>query len=196
MCPSPSLLVIAGPNGSGKSTIQAGIPAVGQYVNADEIQRYLHCDALQAAQIAEKTRENLLRSGVNFTFETVLSTRRNLNLIQRAKAAGYDITCIFVLTVDPEINVRRVAQRVAKGGHPVPEEKIRSRYHRALGLLPELLRCCHRVYIFDNSRDRQEGQAVLIVECVDGQLSLYPCDVWPLSKLRELTGYEEDETKG
>ena len=192
MYSSPSLLVFAGPNGSGKSTIQAGMPVVGQYVNADEIQRYRKCSALEAAQIAERTREELLRRGEDFTIETVLSTRRNLDLIQRAKAAGYDVTGIVMLTADPSINVRRVAQRVLKGGHPVPEEKIRSRYARFLKLLPELIRSCDRAYVFDNSKERGEGQPALIVEYAEGELAMHPNDVWPMDKLEELTKYEKN----
>lgn len=187
MYSNPSLLVFAGPNGSGKSTVQSGIPIVGSYVNADEIQRHLNCDTLQAAQIAERTREYFLKRRMDFTFETVLSTRRNLDLIRRAKEVGYDVTCIFVLTAHPDINVQRVAQRVSKGGHPVPEEKIRSRYDRSLRLLPELFLYCDRVYVFDNSKDRQEGQAALILEYAEGELRMHPCDVWPMSKLKKLT---------
>ena len=85
----PCLLVFAGPNGSGKSTITRNIPLCGLYVNADEIKRISGCTDLEAAQEAEQLREALLASGKDFTFETVLSTDRNLNLLERAKEKGY-----------------------------------------------------------------------------------------------------------
>jgi len=44
---------------------------------------------LDAAQIAEKMREDALEKGIDFTFETVLSTERNLDLLRRAKEKGY-----------------------------------------------------------------------------------------------------------
>lgn len=81
----PCILVFAGPNGSGKSTITKKIPLCGLYVNAYEIKRISGCTDLEAAQEAEQLREVLLASGKDFTFETVLSTDRNLNLLQRAK---------------------------------------------------------------------------------------------------------------
>jgi len=48
----------------------------------------------------------------------------------------------YVGLEDPERNVARVAARVARGGHAIPEETIRARYPRSLenliGLLPRL----------------------------------------------------------
>lgn len=54
------LTVYGGPNGSGKSTITEQHKPTGPYVNADMIQKYLGCTALEAAVNAEKTRELLL----------------------------------------------------------------------------------------------------------------------------------------
>lgn len=102
----PEVVVFAGPNGSGKSTITAVLRPVNMpYVNADDIQRILGCDVLEAAQKAEQRREEYLKSGESFCFETVLSTPRNLDLLKRAKDAGFFIRCYYVLTADPYINV-------------------------------------------------------------------------------------------
>ena len=81
----PSILVIAGPNGSGKSTVTKGLPVIGLYVNADEIKKASKCSDLEAAQEAEMIRRALLEAGQDFTFETVLSTDRNLLLLEEAK---------------------------------------------------------------------------------------------------------------
>ena len=78
------LTVYGGPNGSGKSTITEQHKPTGHYVNADMIQKYLGCTALEAAQIAENTRERLLAQGESFTMESVLSTDRNYTLMERA----------------------------------------------------------------------------------------------------------------
>ena len=61
------------------------------------------------------------------------------------------IRCIYVLTVNPDINVTRVKSREQAGGHGVPEDKIRSRYQKALKLIPELLSVCDVLHIYDNS---------------------------------------------
>ena len=89
----PEVVVFAGPNGSGKSTITDLLKPPYDYVNADEIKKHLKCTDLEAAQIAEKHREMLLESENDFSFETVLSTERNLNLLKRAKEKGYFIKC-------------------------------------------------------------------------------------------------------
>lgn len=114
LCSTPILMVMAGPNGSGKSTITAGYQTIGEYVNADDIQNHLSCDALKAAIITTNTREYLLSQQKDFTFETLLSTERNYDLMQRAKEMGYRVICIYVLTIDPKINISRVEQRKTK----------------------------------------------------------------------------------
>ena len=95
--------MFAGPNGSGKSTITERIRIIGKYVNADEIKRQLDCSDLESAVVAEATREYLLKNKKDFTFETVLSTPRNIDLMERAKVAGYQVVCIYILTKNPEI---------------------------------------------------------------------------------------------
>ena len=104
----PSILVIAGPNGSGKSTVTKGLPVIGLYVNADEIKKAAKCSDLEAAQEAEIIRRALLKARQDFTFETVLSTERNLFLLEEAEKNGYQICAVFVLTKDSAVNVRRV----------------------------------------------------------------------------------------
>ena len=147
----PEIVVFAGPNGSGKSTITELLKPPYDYVNADEIKKHLKCDDLTAAQIAEKQREELLLENKNFSFETVLSTTRNLELLKRAKEKGYFIKCFYVLTADPAINVARVEFRRMAGGHGVPEDKIIKRYNRALKLIAELIEVCDICNIYDNS---------------------------------------------
>ena len=143
----PEVIVFAGPNGSGKSTITKLARINEPYINADDIKRTTHCGDMDAAIKAEELRETALSERSDFTFETVLSTDRNLNLLKRAKEQGYFIRCIYVLTENPEINEIRVMARQSHGGHGVPADKIRSRYARCLNLLPELVNLCD-VYIY------------------------------------------------
>lgn len=147
----PEIIVFAGPNGSGKSTITKMANIIEPYVNADDIKRANHCTDLEAAVIAEKIRNELIDKSESFTFETVLSTDRNLKLLQKAKEKGYFIRCIYVLTANPQINVSRVFVRTLSGGHDVPKYKILERYDRALKLIPQLLDVCDVCHIYDNS---------------------------------------------
>ena len=129
----PEVIVYAGPNGSGKSTITKMAKTVGVYINADDIKKASLCTDLEAAVKAEELRESALDARNDFTFETVLSTRRNLDLLINAKKRGYFIRCIYVITSKPEINISRVKIREQSGGHGVPEDKIRTRYIFLLG---------------------------------------------------------------
>lgn len=147
----PEIIVFAGPNGSGKSMITQLAKVIKPYINADEIQRALNCSNMEAAEIADKLRREHIANMDSFTFETVLSTDRNLKLLQQAKEKGYFIRCIYVLTVDPMVNVLRVRTRVEDGGHDVPQDKIIARYKRGLKLIPELLKVCDICHIYDNT---------------------------------------------
>ena len=149
----PEVFVIAGPNGSGKSTITRMAKTVGEYINADDIKKTTLCSDLEAAMKAEDLREKMLCEKKDFTFETVLSTERNLNLLMRAKENGYFVRGIYVLTIDAGVNVARVNAREALGGHGVPEDKIRSRYSKALALIPRLVEVCDILHVYDNTNE-------------------------------------------
>lgn len=147
----PEVVVFAGPNGSGKTTFTELLKPPMDYINADEIKKNLKCSDLEAAQLAERQREEHIEHMEEFCFETVMSTERNLNLLEKARKRGYFIRCYYVLTADPIINVLRVRSRVESGGHDVPEEKIIVRYDRALALVSQVVHICDVCHIYDNS---------------------------------------------
>lgn len=181
------LLVFAGPNGSGKSTITSKITIVGKYTNADLIERELHLSSLDAAKNVEVTREALLANGEDFTIETVLSTERYLNMMDRAKNTGYYVTCIYVLTCNPEINVSRVKQRADDGYQaPIDPDKVRMRYIRGLKLIPRLLEVCNELYFFDNSPERGKGEPALIAKMINGFKEVFPNNIWSIEKIEAL----------
>lgn len=80
----PEIVVFAGPNGSGKSTFTELLKPPVDYINADEIKKNLRCTDLEAAQLAEKQREEHVSRMEDFCFETVLSTDRNLKLLKKS----------------------------------------------------------------------------------------------------------------
>lgn len=185
----PEVVVIAGPNGSGKSTYTEYILGPGQfadssfeYINADNIQSSTGCSALDAAIEATILRELAIFEKRNFAFETVLSTRRNLDLLIKAKSEGYFIRCFYFITVDSSINFQRVENRVAEGGHDVPKDKIESRYNKALGLVPELIKVCDSINIWDNSTDRPYR----IFQKKINQVKVFENPVWSKEKINNL----------
>lgn len=171
----PRLVMFAGPNGSGKSTItpsfQAESDFPSNYINPDEIALSLGGNimerAYEASSIAASHRDECIHNRESFAFETVMSHPSKLALLEKARGAGFDITLVFISTKDPRYNVARVQDRVAKGGHDVPEDKIISRYHRTHTYLPIAISLAHRTYIFDNTITPQLGAVLREGEIVE-----------------------------
>jgi len=186
----PSILVFAGPNGSGKSTITKYVEIIPPYINADDVKKSNQCSDLDAAVKAEELREKALSEKSNFTFETVLSTDRNLLLLKRAKEQGYFIKCVYVLTADPMINVMRVKSRFAAGGHDVPQDKILSRYTKALNLIPELVQICDIFHLYDNSI-----KPFRIFKKRKTEFFYEKNQFWSLEQIKKLTGIESPVAK-
>ena len=185
----PEVVVFAGPNGSGKSTFTELLKPPMDYINADEIKKNLKCSDLEAAQLAEKQREDHIEQMNEFCFETVLSTERNLRLLEKAKEKGYFIRCYYILTADPVINIWRVKSRVESGGHDVPEEKIISRYDRALGLVKDVVKVCDVCHIYDNSG----SQPFRIFKKRKDRYFYDECSDWYREDIQALTDIENME---
>ena len=179
----PEVIVFAGPNGSGKTTITNMARTVGDYINADDIKRTTLCTDIEAALKAEELRNAAIGEHKDFTFETVLSTDRNLKLLQLAKGEGYFIRAIYVLTADPNINVARVTSRVSTGGHGVPEDKIKSRYTKALALIPQLVEISDIVHIYDNTIE-----PFRIFKKRKDVYYRWENEFWNFEKIQQLTG--------
>ena len=184
----PEVIVFAGPNGSGKTTITGMAKTVGVYINADDIKRTTLCTDIEAAQKAEELREKMISEKRDFTFETVLSTDRNLLLLKKAKEQGYFVRCIYVLTANADINVARVSARQAIGGHGVPEDKIRSRYSKALALIPQLVEVCDILHVYDNTKE-----PFRIFKKRKDIYFHWENKYWDFEKISDLTGIKEYE---
>lgn len=169
----PMILVIAGPNGSGKSTFIQYFEKIGEYTNADDVVAATGMDNAEAARWVDKKRYEAIASKNDLTFETVLSSEYKLDILRKAKSEGYFIKCIFVLTVDPLINVARVQTRVAQGGHDVEKEKIISRYKKSLGNIKELLKICDILHVYDNTMEPRR-----IIRKHKEDISVFANDLW------------------
>jgi predicted ABC-type ATPase len=96
----PDLYIIAGPNGAGKTTASFTIlPQIfncREFVNADEIARGLspfnpESVSFEAGRIMLERIEQLIEVNQTFAFETTLSTRSYVSLIEGCKEKGYTI---------------------------------------------------------------------------------------------------------
>jgi len=131
------LYIISGCNGAGKTTASYTIlPEMldcNEFVNADEIAKGLspfnpNKIAIKAGRLMLTRISELLESGVDFAFETTLSTRSYVNTVKKAQEKGYLVTVLYFWLNSPELAVERVRIRVKEGGHNIPEKTIRRRY--------------------------------------------------------------------
>ena len=136
--PAKRIIIIAGPNGAGKTTLarellpnEAECPV---FINADLLAAGLdplrpERAAIQAGRMMLEMIDACVSRGENFAFETTLSGRGYARMIPRWQAQGYWVTLVFLRVSSPEAAIARVRQRVKEGGHDVPEEVIRRRFH-------------------------------------------------------------------
>ncbi len=136
------------------------------FINADIIQR----DQLknpdpkasyEAARIAETERQACLDARMSFVMESVFSHPSKLDLISEAVKRGYQIAIFHVGVNSPDLSVARVAKRVTRGGHPVPEDKIRARYARNGAIIRTAVKMSASGFIYDNSISGQAPRLIL-----------------------------------
>lgn len=163
----PVLHLLAGPNGSGKTTFfeQVLDPVLAlPFVNADRIatQRWPGDEVahgLDAALAAGAERDRMIDRRRSFVTETVFSHPSKLDLVARARTAGY-LTTLHVMLVPEDLAVARVGHRVHVGGHHVPEDKIRSRYRRTYSNIAQALTIAETTHVYDNTTARQAFRPV------------------------------------
>ncbi len=134
----PQIIVIAGPNGAGKSTLAATyIPPSVPFLNADEIAKGLTAEEtpnkdVMAGRIMLRQLDELEAQSASFAVETTLASRSLAPRITRLQASGYRFRLIYVWVPNADLSVQRVAERVRRGGHHIPEDVIRRRYEAGL----------------------------------------------------------------
>lgn len=156
----PTLYIVSGCNGAGKTTASYTVlPEIWdckEFVNADNIAAGLspfnpESAALEAGRIMLNRIRELLKEGVDFAFETTLSTRSYVSLVKEARQSGYEISLLYFWLDSPEHAIERVAQRVSEGGHHIPDDVVVRRYYRGLYNLVNLyIPKCDKWMVLDN----------------------------------------------
>lgn len=160
------LYIIAGCNGAGKTTASMTILPksllVKEFVNADEIAKGLspfnpEGVAIEAGRLMLDRIKYLLDKEESFSVETTLATRSYINLVKDARKRGYLVNIIYFWLESPELAIDRVAERVSKGGHNIPQDVILRRYSKGLYNLFNLFTKEVDVWaIYDNSEYKRE----------------------------------------
>lgn len=174
---------MAGPNGSGKSTSydNSDIEEFNRSVwiiNPDLLAARIRDTEglpldeanLQAVVRIERWLEASIEAHQTVGVETVLSSPKYRRLVELAKTKGFEVRLIYVILRSPDLNVERVRLRVRKGGHDVPEDKVRERYTRSLAQMPWFLDQADRAWILDNSGSEPR----LIAEKQGGEVTIDP----------------------
>jgi len=138
----PTLVLLAGPNGAGKTTFINQFlrerAETFQFVNPDEVARPLAPGSgrdLAAGRLVLERLEDLIAARADVVLETTLATRTHARRIRDWKAAGYRFELIYLRLPSVEISLARVAHRIERGGHGIPEETLRRRYPLSLQYL-------------------------------------------------------------
>ena len=189
---TPVIAVLAGVNGAGKSSVAGGfLEKEGDaFFNPDTVAQHirnLHPDIpltlanAHAWQIGKSLLEQAITSGRDYRFETTLGGRTIAQLLEQAARSGHRLHLWFCGLASADLHLRRVRNRVAHGGHDIPEEKIRERWNRSRENLIRLLPLIDHLRVYDNSAeaDPAEGhrpKPLLLLEMQRGKITA-PADL-------------------
>ncbi len=160
----PGIWVLAGTNGAGKSSVGGEIlrRAGGDYFNPDEIARQLrrshpgwtqrHTNS-KAWAIGVRLLDEAIQGGREHFFETTLGGRTVARKLESAIRAGFEVRIWYVGLESVELHLARVAARVARGGHDIPEADVRRRFDNSRRNLIRLTPGLAEMKLFDNSAD-------------------------------------------
>jgi predicted ABC-type ATPase len=163
--PDKQIVIIAGPNGAGKTTfVDQFLPSLFEtplFVNADKIASGLapfspESEAIQAGKLMLKQIDKYVAEGFSFSLETTLSGKGYLRKIPKWQSQGYSVALIFLSLENEQAAIDRVAYRVSQGGHNIPEDVIRRRFHKGLSNFSVYKKLVDRWYFFKNKGKRPE----------------------------------------
>ncbi|MCB9764824.1 MAG: ZTL protein [Alphaproteobacteria bacterium] len=168
----PRIYVLAGTNGAGKSSIGGAVFRArgADYFNPDEVTRRIlaagHASTLSEANSlawheGRRLLERAIRERKTHAFETTLGGRTITSLLLLAATRGIAVRVWYAGLESPELHLQRVRARVARGGHNIPESKIRGRFDASRENLVKLIPTLDALRVFDNSQeaDPKTGQA-------------------------------------
>lgn len=155
------MFIISGCNGAGKTTasytLLPSLLHLHTFVNADEIADELspqdpEKESIRASRLMLERVEQLIVLGEDFAVETTLATKSLAGIVTRAQELGYKAGLYFFWLKTPELAVRRVAIRVASGGHGIAHDTIIRRYWQGIDNLRQIyMPLCDSWVLIDNS---------------------------------------------
>lgn len=148
--------IVAGVNGVGKSTYIArlceNLNTLGYIIEPDQF-AVKYGSIIAGGRKALQEIDNCIKNGISFTEETTLSGKHVADTILKAKANGYTVNMIYIGLNSVEESIARVAERVRKGGHYIPDDIIRRRFNTRFDSLQRVLHLCDYAGFYDNTYD-------------------------------------------
>ncbi|MCL1865837.1 MAG: zeta toxin family protein [Oscillospiraceae bacterium] len=161
--------IIAGVNGTGKSSLTGSFKArmsdLGFVIDVDKIAAVSRLSLVGAGRVAVKRISECLEKGISFTQETTLSGNKTVNTAKSARERGYKVRLCYVGLNSLDESLKRIRNRVEKGGHDIDSGTVGRRYANRFVMLKKLLPFCDDVELYDN-----ENGFVLVAQYRNGEL--------------------------
>lgn len=128
----------------------------------------------------QEVRERIACLRGHFAIETVLSSDKYRDIVDEALRLGWRFLLIYIALDSVDESISRVAQRVAEGGHDVPEHKLRKRWSLSRSNLPWFWQRATSAILFHNLsgfRDPTEVARKCLVPF--GTLVIAPAPIHP-----------------
>ena len=161
--------IIGGINGAGKSSLSGVLKTqknLGQIIDVDKIAKDNACSNIEAGKIAIEKISDFLSKDISFTQETTLVGKQPVKTVQAAKTNSYMIRLYYVGLDTPEESIKRIANRVLKGGHDISDEDVLRRFNKRFDILKQILPYCDEVVFFDNDNGFKEVAVYISGELV------------------------------
>ena len=160
--------IIGGVNGAGKSSLTGVLKTersdLGKIIDVDKLAAQ-YGSFVEGGKAALQMQELFIREGISFTQETTLSGQRPLRMIRQAKEAGYFVRLFYVGIGSAAEALKRIENRVSKGGHNIAEEDVVRRFSERNETLAKVLDYVDEAILYDN-----ENGFVAIAEYKNGEL--------------------------
>lgn len=163
-------ILIAGVNGTGKSSLRGVLEGqgvlLGHIIDADAIAKENNFDNIKAGKKAITQINYCLKNNISFTQETTLAGHRIKKTIRQARKQGYIVTMYYVGLNSKEESILRIANRVRKGGHNIPDNDVIRRFNNRIEALRGIIPLCDKVIFYDN-----ENGFIKVAEIVNNKFN-------------------------
>ena len=172
-----TLTIIGGVDGVGKTSMS------GVLLGRRNIRVIIDADFTDE-ETAEQQINAFIKKGIDFTLETTLSDSYILETIKTARDNNYYIRLYYIAVSTAEESIRRIRNRVRKGGHNVSNDIVLTRFKHRFDDLIAILPYCNETFIYDN-----ENGFVEKAEYGNGRLVIKDNDIpeWLAELKKKLT---------